>query len=115
MDDNWLVLVALCITGTGIAVLTAVLMLLPIPEVDDLNNQADGTTVRIRGNLLSSEDRGSLTVLTISKPDIISAISFEKLPEIPEGCIIISGKKDTYNDEPQIIINKILSCDSSRE
>ena len=106
MHDNWLVAIALCVAGLGITVLMFTLMFYELPE--DSIDAADGMPLRLRGNVTGVQERGNMTIITITQPTTIDVVLFE--PVNASGCILVQGKKSTYRGDPQIAATKITRC-----
>ena len=112
MHDNWIVATALTTAALGMVGLLFVMIFLKLPEsrIDDAHTVADGATLRLRGIARSVQHRANMTIIALEQPQIIEITRFAPI-EIEEGsCIIVQGKKSSYNGESQLVATKITAC-----
>src|SRR5687768_4358488 len=112
MHDNWLIAIALCTTGLGITLLLFALIFYELPESDiaAARASADGTALRLRGEVSNIQQRGNLTIITIMQPATIDIILFENVTVEKDACIIVQGKRSSYNGNSQIAGTRISRC-----
>lgn len=114
MHDDWIVAGALCVSGLGIALLLFALILLepPLTDIPGAGAMADGTPVRITGELVRSRTIGERTILTISQPATIDAIvERANLTGLAPGdCVTVRGERSSYEGKPQVSVTRVVRC-----
>ena len=106
MHDNWLILIALSVSGIGVAGLLFVLAFYE-PELTHNTDVPDGTHVRVTGPVQDVQHRGNVTIITILQP--LDIVVFEPI-DVNASCIRVMGEKGTYRENTQVIAKKIVSC-----
>jgi hypothetical protein len=110
MHDHWLVLLALCVAAAGMVGLLFVLTFLELPLTDIRTSEAmaDGTPVRMQGEVVRVQQRGNISSLILRQPATIEVVIFGNVNA--SGCVIISGKRSSFKGQAQITASKIARC-----
>ena len=120
MQDRHLVAIALIVSAVGFAGLLFALVILDVPmsTIPDAQGADDGTMMRITASVERVQTRGGMTIITISQPTTIDVTADGDLDtsSLAKGeCVVIQGKKGSYNDRPQISASKIVKCIPARD
>lgn len=109
MKDSTLLKFALICSVIGVI---ALFFILQTTELEETNiSDLDDGVVRIRGFVEKVANKGNLTLITISKKELVNAVIFESV-EIQEGLFVdLTGQVMDYNGEKEIIIDKLVVID----
>ncbi|MBC8495981.1 hypothetical protein H8D36_07530 [archaeon] len=109
MKDSSLLKLALICSIIGVIVL---FFILQTTELEESNiSELDDGVVRIRGFVEKVTNKGNLTLITISKKELVNTVIFESV-EIQEGLFVdLIGQVMDYNGEKEIIIDKLVFID----
>jgi uncharacterized phage protein gp47/JayE len=112
MHDRTLVAVALAASGLGLAVLLVAYSTLSPEEIGigDAQAAADGAGMRVRGTIAAVAQRGTVTIVTIEQPATIDVVVFDPVNVTPGTCVLIDGKKGTYERKAQVTAERITRC-----
>jgi DNA/RNA endonuclease YhcR with UshA esterase domain len=113
MHDNTLVAWALIISALGIAGLLFALIILEVPltTIANATMAGDGAVVRVTGTVQRVQERGGMTIATISQPATIDVILDSNATALSAGdCITVQGKKGSFNSQAQISASRIIKC-----
>jgi hypothetical protein len=114
MHDDWIVAIALCVSGIGIVLLLFALILLEPPQTDipGAIASADGAPVRITGTLTGVRAIGERTILTITQPSTIDAVvESTNLTDLAIGdCIAVRGERSSYEGRAQVSATRVVAC-----
>lgn len=120
MHDRWLVAISLAVAAAGITLLLCCLVFLDLPlsTINEAQTAADGAAISVRGEVRAIRTLGEdSTIITITQPstmDIIAPNTVQnasKNPTLSQGdCVIVRGKKTTYNGNAQLSASRIQRC-----
>jgi DNA/RNA endonuclease YhcR with UshA esterase domain len=113
MHDNTLIAWALIVSALGITGLLFALIVLEVPvtTIPNATMAGDGTVVRVTGTVQQVQQRGSMTIATISQPATIDVILDSNTTALSAGdCITVHGKKGSFNSQAQISASRITKC-----
>jgi hypothetical protein len=86
-----------------------IFMELPTSSILDAQAAADGTPVRMKGTVEQVQQRGNMTIITISQPSTIEITVFEEV-NITSQCVVIQGKKGSYKGASQVTASRVERC-----
>jgi hypothetical protein len=113
MHDNWLIAVALSTSGVGMVGLLFAMVFLELPEnsIPDAEASPDGAPLRLRGEVISTQQRGNITTISISQPQVIEVVLFDANISLPKDtCVVVQGKRSSYNGKPQLTATRVRRC-----
>jgi len=114
MHDDWIVAIALCASGLGIAILLFALILMepPAANIPEAIASADGAPLRVTGTLERVRAVGDRTILTVSQPVTIDVVvERANLTGLEVGgCVAVRGDRSSYDGTPQLSATRVVAC-----
>ena len=109
MKDSTLLKISLIISILGILILFFIADTSKIKEVDvkELEDYKD-KTVKIKGVVEQVTKTESATFLKVKQPSLVTVVVFEPLDITSGNYVEVTGKVDEYNDEYEILADKVL-------
>ena len=118
MKDSTLFRISLIVVLFGIIMLYFLSRSLPLPEkvISDITGEHTGTTVRIRGTVLSVREGGTQVTLSVGQETPVSVVVFKKNSEeigfVPGESVSVMGQVAEYQGHLQIVADEIRSASS---
>ena len=111
MQESTLTKIAIITSLVGILMLFFVTDFVDLDSanIDQLDDDAFGDTVKISGLVTKATNREKVIFLEVAQPDTIDVVLFKDHDvDIPNGSYVeVEGTLEEYNNEQEIIANKI--------
>lgn len=109
ISDKMLINISIIIIMAGLVGITYITDKLPPITYNDFLETEEGQLIKFQGKIINSRQIKNITILTLQTNCEIPAISFKPLNVITNNNITIIGKKEIYNNKPEIIIENIIA------
>ena len=110
MKDSTLLKISLIVSILGILFLFFISESIKIEDVNEVNNLKEHKeeTVKIKGVVEQVTKTESATFLKVKQPSLVTVVVFEPLDITSGNYVEVTGKVDEYNDEYEILADKVL-------